>query len=188
LFIFGGNDTLDFTSFAAAVNVALGTTGTQTVSANNLTLRLTSGSSIENVKGSALADTIFGNSLANTLEGNAGADSILGGSGNDTLRGGLGSDILRGGEGNDTLLGQEGLDHLFGDADVDFLEGGFDGLLDLLAGGSGADTFVRYMNRLFVVEAENVLDFKSAEDQRQSVMVGLTPGAQIGLNGTFTAK
>ena len=187
-FFFGGNDTLDFTSLAAAVNVALGSTAPQTVSVNNLSLRLTSGSSIENVKGSAFADTITGNGLANTLEGNAGADTILGGSGNDTLRGGLGGDVLRGGAGNDTLLGQEGLDQLFGDADADFLEGGFDGLLDQLTGGSGADTFVRYVRQLFVVEAENVLDFNFAEDQRRSVMVGLTLGAQIVLNGTLTAK
>jgi Ca2+-binding RTX toxin-like protein len=187
-FFFGGNDTLDFSSFAAAVNVALGTTATQTVSANNLNLRLTSGISIENVKASAFADTIIGNSLANTLEGNAGADTILGGSGNDTLRGGLGNDVLRGGEGNDTLLGQEGLDLLFGDADADFLEGGFDGLLDQLTGGSGADTFVRYVSRFFVVEAEDARDFNSAEDQRQSVMVGLTSTAQIVLGGTLTAK
>jgi Ca2+-binding RTX toxin-like protein len=188
LFIFGGNDTLDFTSLAAAVNVALGTTTTQTVSASNLTLRLTSGISIENVKGSAFSDTMIGNGLANTLEGNAGVDTIQGGSGNDTLRGGLGGDILRGGEGNDTLLGQEGLDQLFGDADADFLEGGFDGLLDALVGGSGADTFVRYMRLLSVVEAENVFDFNSAEDRRQSVMVALTHSAQIVLDGALASK
>lgn len=176
--IFGGTDTLDFTSFAGAINVALDTTATQTISAKNLTLRLTSGNRIENVKGTAFSDFIFGNGLSNTLEGNGGADTIEGRSGNDTLRGGLGNDILRGGEDNDTLLGQDGLDQLFGDADADFLEGGFDGFLDQLTGGTGADTFVRYVgvvedffNLLFPVESEDFRDFNTAQDEQQLILM-----------------
>jgi Ca2+-binding RTX toxin-like protein len=175
---FGGTDTLDFTAFAAAINVALDTTATQTVSANNLTLRLTSGIRIENVKGTAFGDTIVGNTLANVLEGNDGADTIRGGSGNDTLHGGIGNDVLRGGDGDDTLLGQQGLDQLFGDADADFLEGGLDGLLDQLTGGTGADTFVRYVrvaegvfDITLPVESEDLRDFNSAVDVIQRTRV-----------------
>jgi Ca2+-binding RTX toxin-like protein len=177
-FLFGGIDRLDFTSFTTAINVALNTTVIQTVSANNLNLRLTSGNRIENVKGTAFADTIIGNVLANVLEGNDGADTILGGAGNDTVRGGLGNDVLRGGDGNDTLLGQDGLDQLFGDADADFLEGGFDGFLDQLTGGTGGDTFVRYIRRTggvvdipLPVEIEDFRDFNSTVDEQQLIQV-----------------
>jgi Ca2+-binding RTX toxin-like protein len=177
-FLFGGVDTLDFTSFATGITVLLDSIGTQTLSANNLTLRLTSGNRIENVKGTAFADTIFGNSLANVLEGNDGADMIDGRSNHDTLRGGLGNDILRGGDGNDTLLGQEGLDQLFGDDDADFLEGGFDGFLDQLTGGAGGDTFVRYIRRTgglidipLPVEIEDFRDFNSNVDEQQRIQV-----------------
>jgi Ca2+-binding RTX toxin-like protein len=107
------------------------------------------------------------------------ANALFGEGGNDTLKGGAGNDILRGARGNDTLLGQEGLDRIFGDADADFLEGGFDGFLDELNGGTGRDTFVRYMRRLsngfidinFVAEGEDVRGFNANEDQRQNVFV-----------------
>jgi Ca2+-binding RTX toxin-like protein len=59
-------------------------------------------SSIENLTGSAYADTLRGNSGANVLKGGAGADKLYGRDGSDTLNGGAGSDTLDGGTGTDT--------------------------------------------------------------------------------------
>jgi Ca2+-binding RTX toxin-like protein len=98
----GGTDTLDFSGTTAfGVTVDLSEPGAQFVN-NNLTLTLSNGSSIENVLGSALDDTLTGNALANR---------ITGGSGNDAMSGGAGGDIyifdtdtaLTSGAGHDTV-------------------------------------------------------------------------------------
>jgi serralysin len=73
--------------------------------------------SIENVYGSAFADTLIGNQFANVL---------LGEGGNDSLQGQQGNDTLYGGDGNDTLLGQDGSDGLYGGNGDDLLDGGTD--------------------------------------------------------------
>jgi serralysin len=57
---------------------------------------------MENLTGSAFADTLTGNAGANTLNGNAGSDALNGGDGNDTLDGGAGDDVMNGGAGVDT--------------------------------------------------------------------------------------
>ena len=97
----GGLDTLDFTStttMALVVNLSLATV--QIVHVNH-SLILGSGTTIENVKGGSLDDTLTGNSLANTLTGNAGNDTLNGGDGDDLLIGNAGNDILNGGLDND---------------------------------------------------------------------------------------
>ncbi|MBX9258877.1 M10 family metallopeptidase C-terminal domain-containing protein [Desmonostoc muscorum CCALA 125] len=68
-----------------------------------------------------------GNNLDNTINGNSAGNTIDGGSGNDTLNGGLGNDAVVGGAGNDLLIGTSGLGV---------------GEVDILTGGSNADTFV----------------------------------------------
>ncbi|MCD7110280.1 M10 family metallopeptidase C-terminal domain-containing protein [Rhizobium sp. DKSPLA3] len=60
--------------------------------------------SIENLTGSAFADTLTGDAAANRLDGDKGNDRLSGGNGNDTLIGGAGSDILTGGAGADTFV------------------------------------------------------------------------------------
>lgn len=59
------------------------------------------GTVIENLVGSAFADTLIGNDAANSISGGSGADSIEGGAGQDTLNGGPGNDRLDGGAGTD---------------------------------------------------------------------------------------
>jgi Ca2+-binding RTX toxin-like protein len=59
-------------------------------------------SNIENVEGSAYADTLAGDSWANGLKGGAGNDDLDGGDGDDVLEGGAGADALVGGAGSDT--------------------------------------------------------------------------------------
>lgn len=51
-------------------------------------------SGFENLKGSALNDTLTGSSIANNIDGAKGDDLIYGSLGNDTLAGGAGTDML----------------------------------------------------------------------------------------------
>jgi serralysin len=68
------------------------------------------GSSLLNLAGNALANTLTGNAAANSLDGGLGNDSLDGGVGDDTLQGGAGVDWLMGGVGNDSLFGGDGID------------------------------------------------------------------------------
>ena len=97
-----GIDTLNFAATTTkTINLNLGSTAAQTVTAGNLTLTLASATAFENVIGGSLNDNIIGNTLANSLTGGAGNDSLSGGDGNDTLIGGSGTDTMTDGAGND---------------------------------------------------------------------------------------
>jgi serralysin len=86
-----GIDTVSYADAATGVQVNLGSlyNGTGYTGTGSDTLI-----SIENVVGSAFADT---------LTGDAGANALSGGGGNDRLTGGLGHDTLTGGAGNDVF-------------------------------------------------------------------------------------
>lgn len=89
----GGTDTIDFaltTSVGLSLNLATATT--QVVHPANLRISLGSSSTVENVFGGALNDTLTGNALSNVLNGNSGNDVLTGAGGSDTLIGGLGDD------------------------------------------------------------------------------------------------
>jgi Ca2+-binding RTX toxin-like protein len=88
-----GTDTLDFSHAGHGVKIALGPAG-----------------SIENVVGSAFADTLIGNAAANRLVGAGGDDKLIGGGGDDVLDGGAGNDAMVGGAGADTFAGGPGTD------------------------------------------------------------------------------
>ncbi|HUQ37944.1 MAG TPA: cadherin domain-containing protein, partial [Aestuariivirga sp.] len=110
-----GIDTVTYLDATSAVTVNLATTSQQnTLGAGQDTI-----TGIENLYGSAFADT---------LTGNSGDNSIWGDAGNDTLRGGAGNDTLYGGAGIDTLYGEAG-------ADIFFLQAGLGN--DTVAGGAG---------------------------------------------------
>ncbi|MCU7245600.1 MAG: S8 family serine peptidase, partial [Microcystis aeruginosa WS75] len=88
-----GIDTLDFAATTTkTINLNLGSTVAQTVTAGNLTLTLASATAFENVIGGSLNDNIVGNTLANSLNGGAGNDTLSGLGGNDTLDGGANND------------------------------------------------------------------------------------------------
>ena len=103
----GGNgiDTVDYSLSTASVTVNLGTGKGSAGDAAGDTY-----SGIENVLGTASADSLTGNADANMLDGRDGDDSLSGGDGADTLQGGQGDDRLYGGAGADTLIGGAGTD------------------------------------------------------------------------------
>ena len=76
---------------------------------------------IENLLGSAHADSLAGDSRANRLAGGAGDDALYGGpgGGDDMLAGGPGTDALYGGIGDDVLEGGAGADTLRGGPGAD---------------------------------------------------------------------
>jgi len=85
----GGNgiDTASYANSAAGVTVNLGTGAASGGDAAGDTF-----SSIEQVLGSAQADTLTGDANANTLWGMGGDDVLTGGGGGDLLKGGAGND------------------------------------------------------------------------------------------------
>jgi Ca2+-binding RTX toxin-like protein len=101
-----GVDTASYQSAASAVTVDLATAGAQP---NGDTLV-----SVENLTGSAFADTLNGDSHDNVLAGGDGNDALSGESGNDTIYGGAGNDNIDGGDGNDYIDGGPGADTMFG--------------------------------------------------------------------------
>ena len=74
-----GTDTATYASALSAVAVSLASAGAQaTAGAGTDTL-----ANIENLSGSAFADTLTGNAGANVMDGGLGADTMTGGDGND---------------------------------------------------------------------------------------------------------
>jgi Ca2+-binding RTX toxin-like protein len=165
----GGAD-IDTASFASAVNASL-LTGLALRGSDTDTLV-----GIENLYGSAAADTLTGNGGDNQIEGGPGADLLNGGAGNDTaLFGSLGAAVnatllsavsagvtdslsgfehLGGSSFNDTLTGDTGANRLTGGKGNDSLVGadGNDTLVadngnDTADGGTGTDTLVVNGNR-----------------------------------------
>ena len=112
----GGIDTASYAAAAAAVTVSLAVASAQaTGGAGSDTLL-----GIENLTGSAFADTLTGNAQANVLEGGAGDDRLNGREGADTLSGGAGADRFY----FDVALGS-GVDQIgdFGLGDSFYLDG-----------------------------------------------------------------
>ncbi|HWO57503.1 MAG TPA: calcium-binding protein [bacterium] len=151
-----GNDTANYASAATGVTVSLALQGTaqNTVGAGTDTLF-----NFENLRGSALADTLTGDAANNKIWGGAGNDTLNGGDGDDTLYGEAGNDTLNGGNDNDTLYGDAGNDTLNAGAGNDILVGGLGN--DTLNGGGGNDVFVfNFSNE----GADTIQDFTLADD------------------------
>ena len=161
-----GLDTADYATAADAVTVNLTSTSAQLVSTLQGTDTL---SEIENVIGSALADSLTGDTFANVLSGMAGNDTVFGGFGADTLNGGEGNDTLWGNQDNDQLNGDNGNDLLNGGQGNDTLIGGVGN--DTLTGGAGSDTF-RFES--IAGGFDTVIDFEIGVDRLQLVSSGFT--------------
>jgi len=148
-----GGDTGSYAGSTAGVTVSLALQGTAQITGGGGKDTLTE---IENLLGSAFADTLTGDAGNNTLSGGSGSDTLIGDLGNDTLDGGAGlgdtaSYATAGGAvtvnlsmagaqstagaGTDTLIS---IERLIGSAFGDVLTG--DNLANRLTGGAGDDT------------------------------------------------
>lgn len=111
---FGGNDVLEG---RAAADALYGGTGSDTASYRHAPVPVIANlaspggiagdaagdtyTSIENIIGSNLGDTLTGNGLPNWIDGINGNDTLSGAGGDDRLDGGRGLDAMTGGEGAD---------------------------------------------------------------------------------------
>jgi Ca2+-binding RTX toxin-like protein len=163
----GGGGTGDAASYAAAsvgVTVNLGLLTAQ-VSAGEASGDVLS--TIENLIGSAFADTLNGDANANNIAGGALGDRIAGGGGADQLLGEAGADSIVGGAGGDTLTGGAGADTLTGG---DTLSADYFVFNDPTEGGTGGD---------------RITDFLKGQDKivlLGSAFGGLAPGALTAAN------
>jgi Ca2+-binding RTX toxin-like protein len=127
---YGGRDTADYTDSLAGVTVNLqtGTGFGGTAEGDRLV-------TIEDLLGSAQADTLIGNEEVNDLWGGGGDDLLKGAGGNDTLEGVSGNDTLKGGGGADILIGGLGINtaSYYGSPEAVFVS-----LQDHLAAGGDA--------------------------------------------------
>jgi Ca2+-binding RTX toxin-like protein len=107
-----GVDTMSYLTAAQAVTVNLALTTAQigTVGADQVGDII---SNVENIEGSAFADTLTGNASVNIIWGGLGNDRIDGGAGNDMLYGGDGNDFFDVSTGQDTFDGGAGIDALY---------------------------------------------------------------------------
>ena len=127
----GGQDSIDFRSSVLPVTVTLDGVANDGLPGESDNVR----STVEDVIGSPVADSLTGSSGPNTLIGWDGADDLVGGGGDDDLAGHRdisctqadpdgANDSLSGGDGNDWLNGCAGNDLLVGGAGPDSLRGG----------------------------------------------------------------
>lgn len=112
---------------------------------------LVGGDSGDMLDGGSGSDTIYGRGGIDRLNGSTGDDYLHGGDARDIIHGNQDNDWLWGDGGNDDLYGDAGNDHLYGGTGTDWLsgwtgddtlDGGNDGSVDTVRGGTGADTFV----------------------------------------------
>ena len=90
-----GTDTVDY-SDKSSVNASIDGVANDGGDGDNV------GTDVENLSGTAGADTLTGDGDANSLIGLGGNDTLNGAGGDDILQGGLGADALNGGSGADT--------------------------------------------------------------------------------------
>ena len=128
---------------------------------------------IENLRGSAFADTLTGNDGANDIQARDGNDTVHGGGGNDVLLGEVGDDTLNGDAGDDYADGGAGSDQLFGGAGGDTLRGGLgDDTLDGGTQGTGQADFADYRAAAGAVVVDLVAGTASGADGND-VLIGI---------------
>ena len=144
----GGEDTLDYSGYAAAQLIDLQTGPDHFSNVGGLVgnVSIYVGVVIENAVGGSGADRLLGNAAANVLTGGDGADTLEGGDGADSLVGGGGVDSLVGGAGADTLAG--------GIGDETYTVEAGDTVVELA--GEGLDTVMTLGDFTLGAEVENL--------------------------------
>src|SRR5262245_55737510 len=109
----GGNDTLDCSGFNADQTIYLHAGSYSSVGGLTDNVAIAYNCIIENAIGGSGSDTITGNEVNNRLEGGPGDDTLFGAAGVDNLLGGPGDDVLDGGPGGDIMIGGPGDDQYY---------------------------------------------------------------------------
>ncbi|MBI5349651.1 MAG: hypothetical protein HZB77_10120, partial [Chloroflexi bacterium] len=178
-----GSDTVDYSGSGAAVivNLNLGTATGAAIGSDTLI-------SIENVIGSAFADTLTGSDAANRIEG---------GAGNDTLTGLNGDDVYVFGDnaGNDTIIeqpngGNDTFDYSLSTINHAFtIDATLSALAENIIGGAGDDTFT-FVDGVVLAGyidgkgSANILNFANLQSP---ISVSLTSLGDVdGFNGTVS--
>ncbi|MEZ5728394.1 MAG: calcium-binding protein [Burkholderiaceae bacterium] len=174
-----GSDWASYANSAAGVTVDVGLATAQTAAGDTLGDVFVS---IENVLGSAFADTIISGSAANEIDGGAGIDTVsfvnsgagviadLANVGAQSSAGHAGGDVYTNVE---NLLGSAFGDVLRGDANANLLTGA--GGADVLEGRAGADT----------LDGGAGIDTASYENSVAAVTVDLSLAAQTAAGDTL---
>jgi Ca2+-binding RTX toxin-like protein len=191
----GGADTADYFNATAGITVDLANAGNNTGEAIGDTY-----ASIENLRGTALNDTLRGDGNTNLLDGQVGADVLDGSGGNDyawynTATTGVVANLANtaantGDAAGDSYISIEGLfgsafnDVLTGDADANFLRGGAGA--DTLEGGAGIDTFIfaSVADSPGGGPSDTITDFAEGEDLFDLSIIDANTA--VGGNDTFT--
>ena len=110
-----GNDLIDNrddTGAGAALNVAYGEAGNDTILGGDAGETFAGGDGDDRLEGNAGNDWLEGNAGSDSLQGGDGADTLEGGAGTNTVLTGLGDDVIRYGGGRDTITNEGGNDVL----------------------------------------------------------------------------
>ncbi len=201
-----GNDTLTYSDAAAGVTVDLSNSGAQaTGGAGTDTI-----TNIENLTGSAYADTLTGDANANTITGGAGADTMTGGLGDDvyvvdnagdkvvelknggadtinaavsySLTGTYVETLVLTGTSGLTANGNSQANTLIGNGAANLLDGR--GGADTLTGGAGADKFL-FDTSLSTSAFATITDFSVGSDM---IELDRTIFSAISANGSLAAS
>ena len=154
-----GSDTASYlmSNAAVSINLAAGAAAGGHATGDILT-------GIENLEGSAFADTLRAGAFAATFNGLQGNDALVGAGLADHLLGGGGNDVISGNGGADWLSGGDGLDRIVGGLGNDIINGGAHA--DVLTGGTGGDSFVYswVTDSQAGVLRDRITDFVQGED------------------------
>jgi len=174
-----GVDTLDFNNVAPVngqgVTVDLGIIAAQDTNFGALTI-----SGVENLFGTAYADTLTGDDADNALSGRLGDDVLSGGAGNDVLNGGLGNDALDGGDGVDTAVFTGNRSDYSVTVDGDFIY-----LTDMRANGEGVDTITNVESFQFADGTFSLLVVSTPAPVANSDLLQTTIGIPSALNANL---
>lgn len=196
-----GVDTASYAGHGSGVTVSLTNADAQDTGQGMDTL-----AGIENLIGTAFADTLTGDTGANRLNGGAGADTMRGGDGNDVYivdnagdvvseNAGRGNDLVQSsvsfsldanverltltGSGNTNAVGNSAANVLTGNSGNNIIVGGLGN--DTLSGGAGNDMF-RFNSALNPANnVDTITDFDSGNDEFQ-----LDDDIFVGIGGTGT--
>ncbi|MBL4645737.1 MAG: hypothetical protein JKY99_04690 [Rhizobiales bacterium] len=156
-----GNDTADLSGQMQGVNASLATGSTTT--GDTFT-------GIENLIGTAFADSLTGDAENNTIDGGAGADTLDGAAGDDLLLGSDGGDTFIGGSGHDTVSYAKAT----GAVTVNLASAGSGGVasgdtydsIESVVGSNFADTLTgdAQANRLSAGDGDDILQGSGGDD------------------------